>query len=133
MDDAREMGLRIFGEIYGDEAAEGLRSYMGTDDFGVECATWANDFCFGKVWSRDRLERKLRSCVVLGMMIALRQQDEIGYHTRMGMANGLTKAEIEEILYTTVPYCGLPASNIARAAMKAAFEQIEGTPPPAAE
>jgi 4-carboxymuconolactone decarboxylase len=125
MDDLREKGLALFGEVYGDEAASGLAAYMETDSFGVECAKWSTDYNFGTVWVREGLERKMRSCVVLGMMIALRQSDEINYHTRMGIANGLTREEIEEVLYTTVPYCGLPASNTARAAMKAAFELLD--------
>ena len=130
MENVREKGLEIFGEVYGPEAAEGLKAYMQTEDFGVECAKWSTDFTFGTVWAREALDRKLRSCVVLGMMIALRQSEEIGYHTRMGMANGLSRREIEEILYTTVPYCGLPASNVARAAMKKALEQVKGPPKP---
>jgi 4-carboxymuconolactone decarboxylase len=125
MDGARETGLRLFEEVYGTESAAGLKAYMETDDFGVECAVWSTEFCFGQVWSRAALDRKLRSCVVLGMMIALRQHEEIGYHTRMGMANGLTEKEIEEILYTSVPYCGLPASNVARAAMKEALARTK--------
>ena len=128
MENSRETGLKIFEEVYGKDAAAGLKDYMATEDFGVECARWSADFVFGQVWSREALDRKLRSCVVLGMMIALRQQDEIRYHTKMGMANGLSKTEIEEILYTAVPYCGLPASNVARAAMKEAFAQMEGSP-----
>ena len=122
---SREKGLEIFEDVYGPKAAEGLKAYLQTDDFGVECARWSAEFCFGEIWSRDALERKLRSCVVLGMMIALRQKEEIRYHTKMGMANGLTKTEIEEVLYTAIPYCGLPASNIARAAMKEAFAELQ--------
>lgn len=125
MDDLREKGLALFGEIYGEEAAKGLAAYLETDAFGVECAKWSNDYNFGTVWVRDGLKRKMRSCVVLGMMIALRQAEEINYHTRMGIANGLTRREIEEILYTAVPYCGLPASNTARAAMKEAFALLD--------
>lgn len=117
----RDKGVALFREVYGDEAADGLVAHMATDKFGVECARWSTDFSFGEVWTREDLDRKLRSCVVLGMMIALRQHDEIRYHTRMGMANGLTKAEIEEVLYTAVPYCGFPAANTARAAMEEAF------------
>ena len=121
--DSREKGLAIFREVYGDQMADGLAAYMRSNDFGVECAKWSTEFSFGTVWSRETLHRKLRSCVVLGMMIALRQHDEIRYHTKMGMANGLSKAEIEEILYTAVPYCGFPASNTAKAAMKQAFAE----------
>ncbi len=122
---SREKGLAIFGEVYGEAAAQGLATYMESDDFGVEYAKWSTDFAFGTVWAREGIERKLRSCAVLGMMIALRQSDEIAYHTKMGLANGLTRQEIEEILYTAVPYCGLPAANVAKAAMKKAFRELD--------
>lgn len=122
---SREKGLGIFQDVYGEAATNGLKAYMETDDFGVEYSKWATDFAFGTVWARDGLERKMRSCAVLGMMIALRQSDEIRYHTKMGLANGLTRQEIEEVLYSTVPYCGLPAANVAKAAMKQAFEEID--------
>jgi len=121
----RDTGIALFREVYGDTEADGLVHYLESDAFGVECARWSNDFNFAQVWTRKGLDRKLRSCVVLGMMIALRQKDEIGYHTRMGLANGLTGTEIEEVLYTSVPYCGFPASNIARAAMIEALKRID--------
>ncbi|WP_417621237.1 carboxymuconolactone decarboxylase family protein [Parasphingorhabdus sp.] len=127
MSKQRDKGLEIFEEIYGEAAATGARQHLETDDFGVEQAKWAIDFAFGTIWSRDGLQRKMRSAAVLGMLIALRQTEEIKYHTKMGIANGLTKQEIEEILYTAVPYCGLPASNVAKAAMKEAFEELGET------
>jgi 4-carboxymuconolactone decarboxylase len=125
MSEPRETGLAIFREVYGDAATQGLESYIASDAFGAEYAKWSIDFAFGTVWARDALERKMRSCAVLGMMIALRQHDEIRYHTRMGLANGLTRAEIEEVLYSAVPYCGLPAANVAKAAMLQAFSELD--------
>ena len=125
MTSSREKGLEIFRGVFGDAAADGAERYMQTDSFGVEGAKWAIDFAFGTVWAREQLERKMRSCAVLGMLIALRQHDEIGYHTKVALANGLTRVEIEEILYSSIPYCGLPASNIAKAAMMQAFKDID--------
>lgn len=122
----REKGVALFREIYGDKTADGLVAAMENDNkFGVECIRWSTDFNFGSVWTREALDRKSRSCAVLGMMIALRQYDEIKYHTKMGTKNGLSKAEIQEILYSSVPYCGIPASNTARAAMEEAFAEME--------
>ena len=125
MNERRDKGLEIFREIYGETAADGARRHLETDDFGVEQARWAIEFAFGTVWSREGLERRMRSAAVLGMLIALRQDDEIRYHTRMALANGLTRQEIEEILYTAVPYCGLPASNVAKAAMLDVFHELD--------
>ncbi len=130
MTSQRDTGLRIFAEVYGDAAADGVRQHLEGDAFGVEQARWAIDFAFGSVWSREGLDRKLRSAAVLGMLIGMRQADEIAYHTQMGMANGLSITEIEEILYTGVPYCGLPATNIAKAAMKKALAEMAGNGEP---
>lgn len=124
MNKQREKGLEIFEEIYGEAAANAVKGHLETDDFGVEQAKWAIEFAFGTVWSREGLQRKTRSAAVLGMLIALRQTEEIKYHTKMGIANGLTKNELEEILYTAVPYCGLPASNVAKDAMKEALREL---------
>ena len=39
--------------------------------------------------------------------------------------SSLTREEIEEVFLTSVPYCGLPASNTAKAAILKAFEEID--------
>jgi alkylhydroperoxidase/carboxymuconolactone decarboxylase family protein YurZ len=125
--EAFEKGLGIFGEVYGDDQAEGLRRYVGAGEgFGVLQAQWAMEWAFGTIWARDeQLPRKLRSCAVLGMVIGLGTYDEIKYHTKMATANGLSREEIQEIYYSAIPYCGLPKSNIAKAAMIAGFAELE--------
>lgn len=123
MSDNRQKGLDLFRKIYGDNAADGMANYMASSDFGVETARWTAEFSFGKVWLRESLERKLRSCAVLGMLIAQGRPEEIAYHTKMGLANGLTVKEIEEVMYTAIPYCGFPAANTAKAAMRKALTE----------
>ena len=125
MTDVRQKGIDLFAQIYGAEMAAGMKAHWESGQFGAELARYANDIAFGEIWSRDGLERKMRSCVVLGMLIALRQSDEIGYHVRMGLANGLTRDELEEILYTAIPYCGIPATQSAKAAMLATLAKID--------
>ncbi len=128
MSEAFEKGLKIFGDVYGQDQAEGLRAYVSgdSDGFGKLQAQWAMEWAFGTIWTREEhLARKLRSCSVLGMTIGLGTADEIKYHTKMGVANGLTKAEIQEIYYTAIPYCGLPKSNLAKAAMLEGFKELE--------
>jgi 4-carboxymuconolactone decarboxylase len=107
MSEEFEKGLKIFGEVYGEDQANGVRSYIASDDsFGNLQAKWAMEWAFGTIWSRDELPRKLRSCAVLGMTIGMGTADEIKMHTKMGIANGLTRDEIQEIYYTAIPYCG---------------------------
>jgi alkylhydroperoxidase/carboxymuconolactone decarboxylase family protein YurZ len=128
MSEAFEKGLKIFGEVYGVDQANGLRAYVGADSdgFGKLQAQWAMEWAFGTIWTREeQLSRKLRSCAVLGMVIGLGTYDEIKMHTKMGTANGLTRDEIQEIYYSAIPYCGLPKSNLAKAAMIEGFRELE--------
>lgn len=125
MSDERGRGMQFFGDVFGGEQEEALGEHIGSTDFGKECGTWAADFAFGTVWTREGLDRKMRSCVVLGLLMALRQTDEIKYHVRVALSNGLTVKEIEEILYLSVPYAGFPAANSAKKAMIEALQEIE--------
>jgi len=119
-------GLQIFGEVYGQESAQNCRQMIETgDDFSALHTRWAMEWAFGSVWSREGLPRKMRSLAVLGMLIGLRQFDEIKYHTKMGLANGLTRQEIEEVFFSSIPYCGFPIANTAKAAMLEAFNELE--------
>ena len=126
MGDKQERGLEFFSKVLGEDNAAGMREHIGSSDFGKECGNWAIDFAFGTVWTREGLDRKMRSCAVLGMLIALRQTDEIKYHVRIALANGLTVQEIEEVLYLSVPYAGFPAANSAKAAMIEVLREVEG-------
>lgn len=122
MTEAERRGLEIFAEIYGQEMADGARAmYEKGEAFGAEQARWTMEWSFGAVWARDGLSRKERSCAVLGMLIGQGQSEEIRYHTRMGLKNGLTRKEIEEILYTAIPYAGFPKAATAKQAMLAGF------------
>ena len=127
MSEEFDKGLQIFREVYGDAQAEGVKQYIasGPDSFGKLQAKWAMEWAFGTIWSREELPRKLRSCAVLGMVIGMGTYDEIKMHTKMGTANGLTKDEIQEIYYSAIPYCGLPQSNVAKAAMIEGFKELE--------
>jgi len=129
MSDKRERGIGLFGDVLGIEQAAGLREHIDSTHFGRECATWAADFAFGTVWVREGLDRKMRSCAVLGMLIALRQTDEIKYHVRIALANGLTAKELEEVLYLSIPYAGFPAANTAKQAMIEALREISHEKP----
>jgi alkylhydroperoxidase/carboxymuconolactone decarboxylase family protein YurZ len=126
MSEAFEKGVKVFGEVYGEDMARGVRAYSEQDsEFGNLQARWAMEWAFGTIWTREGLPRKMRSCAVLGMTIGLGTFDEIKMHTKMGIANGLTRDEIQEIYYSAIPYCGLPRSNVAKAAMLEGFRELE--------
>jgi 4-carboxymuconolactone decarboxylase len=109
MSEATERGLRVFREIMGDERAKALQAAAESNDFGADIAGLALDFAFGSVWARDGLDRKQRSVMTIGMLIASHQLLELKNHIRIGIANGLSVRELQELLIHAVPYVGFPA------------------------
>jgi 4-carboxymuconolactone decarboxylase len=102
-------GIAFFRETMGEERAAALTDHIASGDFGAPIGQLALDYAFGSIWSRDGLARRDRSLLVIGMLIAQRQSSELKNHIRIGIANGLVPAEIEEALIQAVPYCGFPA------------------------
>ena len=127
MSDVFEKGLAIFADVYGQEMADGCRKGSESDDdFTALHIKFSMELPFGQVWTReDKLSRRDRSLAVLGMCIGQRSFEEIKYHTIMGVANGLTRAEIEEVFISSIPYCGFPAANTAKAAISEGFKALE--------
>jgi alkylhydroperoxidase/carboxymuconolactone decarboxylase family protein YurZ len=65
---------------------------------------------WGEVRSREGLDRRGRSLVTLGVLVALRAHDELAAHVRGAIRNGLSPAEISEVLLHTAVYAGMPAA-----------------------
>lgn len=127
MADNFEKGLGVFADVYGPQAAEGCRKAAQSDsDFTALHVKWSMELPFGQLWTREeQMSRRDRSLAVLGMCIGQRSFEEIRYHTIMGVANGLTRAEIEEVFLSSIPYCGFPAANTAKAAILEGFKALE--------
>jgi 4-carboxymuconolactone decarboxylase len=112
-------GARVYAELRGAaKAAEMQELARGTGAEAV-IADLSLEFVFGKVWGRGGLDRKQRSLVTIAVLIALRQIAELQNHFRVGLANGLTQAEIEEAIVQTAPYAGFPAAWTAARALAA--------------
>lgn len=108
-DESTQRGLDVFAELMGSQARAGMEQALANRGFGGDIAELACRYAFDQVWGRDGLERKQRSLVVIGVLIAQRQISELKNHIRIGLTNGLTVREIEEALIQTLPYVGFPA------------------------
>jgi alkylhydroperoxidase/carboxymuconolactone decarboxylase family protein YurZ len=80
------------------------------------------------VWNRPGLGRRTRSCVTLAVLAALHHDDELGMHVHAALRNGLTRAEIAEVLLQVAIYAGVPAANRAFAVAQGAL-RAEGQIP----
>ena len=112
-----ERGLAVIAELLGPEFSRGMRDMLDSGEFGSTLAQFGLEHSFADVWAREGLERKQRSLVLIGALIAMRQPAELRNHIRIGLNNGLTAGEIEEALITASPYVGLPCIAMASTAV----------------
>jgi len=60
------------------------------------------------------------------MLVARGQFDELELHVRGALRNGVSRAQIAEVLLQTAVYCGFPAANSAFAAARRALAAEDG-------
>ena len=86
-------------------------------------------WAFGEIWSRPELARRDRSLVVIAILTALGEVDELAFHVPAGLNHGLTRVEIEEIMTHLSLYAGLPRAVEAMRATRAAFAMLDAAAP----
>ncbi len=80
----------------------------------------------GQMWARPELTRRDRSLLVISVLAAQAREDELEVHTQVGIRNGLTPAEIEEILLHVAAYAGYPAAMAASRRVDAGLRAVAG-------
>ena len=70
-------------------------------------------YAWGGIWTRPGLDRRMRSAITLTALVAHGHLAELELHLRAALRNGLSPAEIVEVLLQTAIYCGVPAANSA--------------------
>jgi 4-carboxymuconolactone decarboxylase len=120
MTDARTEGLDVFRQLMPGMIPDDVQS-LRDGGFAQELGELSLDHVFGSLWTRTELSRRDRSLVTLGALIAMRATDELRIHMAIGLRNGLTVEEIEEVVYHLTGYAGFPAANAARSIGREVF------------
>jgi 3-oxoadipate enol-lactonase/4-carboxymuconolactone decarboxylase len=107
--DPYDAGLKVRREVLGDAHVD--RAQAATTPFTAPFQELVTRYAWGEVWARPGLDRRTRSCVTLGMLVALRSEEELAMHVRAALRNGLSAAEIQEVLLHAAVYAGVPAAN----------------------
>jgi 4-carboxymuconolactone decarboxylase len=97
----------VLGDAYVDAA---LRSRTELD---AEFQDLITRYAWGEIWTRPGLPRSTRSLITLATMVALGRNEELRLHLRSAANNGVTRAQIKEVLLQAAIYCGVPAANSA--------------------
>ena len=98
-------------EVLGE--AHVARSEANAEAFNAEFVDFITRYAWGEVWTRPGLGLRERSMITVAMLTALGRWDELKLHLRGARNNGVTAAEIREILQQAAIYAGVPAANSA--------------------
>jgi len=109
--DAYDRGMAVRREVLGDEHVDA--AVAGTTPFTAPFQEFITKMAWGEVWARDGLDRRSRSMITLALLAGLGRHEELAMHVRAALRNGLTEAEIAEVLLHTAVYAGVPAANSA--------------------
>ncbi|MEV0244262.1 4-carboxymuconolactone decarboxylase [Streptomyces sp. NPDC050674] len=109
--DPYDAGIKVRREVLGDAHVD--RALAQADEFSGDFQEFVTRYAWGEIWDRPGLDRRTRSCVTLTALVAGGHLDELAFHTRAALRNGLTPGEIKEVLLQAAVYCGVPAANSA--------------------
>jgi 4-carboxymuconolactone decarboxylase len=109
----------VLGDTYVDRA---LGNVTGLD---ADFQRWITEFAWGGVWSRPGMDRRTRSLITVAILAALGRENELRLHLRASQNNGVTEAELTEMLFHVAVYAGVPAANHAIAVAKSIFSAPE--------
>jgi 3-oxoadipate enol-lactonase/4-carboxymuconolactone decarboxylase len=109
--DPYDAGMRVRREVLGDAHVD--RAVEQADDFTGDFQDLVTRYAWGEIWNRPGLDRRSRSVATLTALVAGRHVEELAFHTRAALRNGLTPTEIREVLLQTAVYCGVPAAHAA--------------------
>ena len=104
-------GMRVRREVLGDEHVD--EAIESTTDFTRDFQDLITRYAWGEIWTRPGLDRRTRSCITIMALIALGRDDELAMHVRAALRNGVTPAELKEVILQSAIYCGVPAANTA--------------------
>lgn len=115
-----EKGMQVRRAVMGDEYVD--RALADVDDFNGPLQDLVTEAAWGGVWTRPDLPRATRSMLNLAMLTALNRPHELKGHVRGALRNGVSRAELREVLLQAAVYCGMPAAidafRVAREVLK---------------
>lgn len=121
--DIHERGMRARRAVLGSEYVDGALEF--DDDFTVEFQRFMTTYCWGEIWTDDRLEPLQHSLLVLGVTAALGRTREFEIHARGALRNGLDPDHLIAVVRQIAVYAGVPAAVSLLASARKALAEHE--------
>ncbi len=121
--DVYDKGLEIRRSVLGAEHVD--KAIANADEFSQPMQELVTEYCWGAVWGRPGLPKKTRSMLNLAMLTALNREHELRLHLRGALTNGVSRAEISEVLLQCAIYCGVPAAISSFRIARDVFREVD--------
>ena len=95
-------------------------------DLAPEFAALTDEVLFGDVWERPGLSKRDRSLITVASLVALYRTNELPFHLRRALENGLSKDELIEAITHLAFYSGWPTAATAVGVARKVVEETPG-------
>jgi 4-carboxymuconolactone decarboxylase len=76
-------------------------------------AGYTDDVLFGDVWERPGLSKRDRSLITVACLVALYRTNELPFHLKRALENGVSRDELIELITHLAFYSGWPTASSA--------------------
>ena len=87
-------------------------------DFAPKLLDLTEDVLFGDVWERPQLSKRDRSLVTCAALVATGKTEQMSFHFPRAIENGVTQAELVELITHLAFYVGWPSAMSAATKLK---------------
>ncbi len=101
------------------EPASAAATLLG--DFAPKLVQLTDDVLFADVWERKELSKRDRSLITIAALVALNRPDQLRFHLRRAVENGVRKEELIEAITHLAFYSGWPNAMTAITIAKELF------------
>ena len=102
-------------------AASNARKHFG--DIAPALADYTDKVLFGDVWERPNRSLRDRSLITIASLISLYRHNELPFHLKRAIENGVTRDEIVETITHLAFYGGWPVASTALPIARKVFEE----------
>src|SRR4051794_25736227 len=81
---------------------------------------------FGDVWERPGLSPRDRSLITVASLVSLYRVNELPFHLKRALDNGVTRDELVELVTHLAFYSGWPTASTAVGVLDKVFAEAEG-------
>jgi 4-carboxymuconolactone decarboxylase len=92
-------------------------------DIAPALAEISDRVLFGEVWVRPGLSPRDRSLITVASLVSLYRSNELPHHLKRALDNGVSRAEIMELITQLAFYSGWPTAMTALSIARRVFEE----------